>query len=323
MVSKQTIWFGRRINRADGVEKMDLDRLQTFLKVVQYGSFQQVAAREYRSQRTVSKQMTQLENELKVTLFDRGQNRIQLTPQGRLFWASAQDIVNNYMTALTELRQFNVPTDQILRVGYFSAFEQRLLLPALYDLKQQHSELQLVVRQGSNEHLAQQVADGSLDLALSINYGRPAVTPESQLTAVPIYHNQMVIGVRRLNPLSRLSQLPPSALATLPILYYSPESSTFLLESFLASDPFIQNYEQIRRVPSAEQMHLLVALNQALAFYPAGLVPTEHDEQVAYLPITDAAQQGYDIVALLKSNRSRPLIAKLVQRLKANAKSDE
>ncbi|MDH5110638.1 hypothetical protein OQI96_04670 [Lactiplantibacillus plantarum] len=49
VVSKQTIWFGRRINRADGVEKMDLDRLQTFLKVVQYGSFQQVAAREYRS----------------------------------------------------------------------------------------------------------------------------------------------------------------------------------------------------------------------------------------------------------------------------------
>ncbi len=163
VVSKQTIWFGRRINRADGVEKMDLDRLQTFLKVVQYGSFQQVAAREYRSQRTVSKQMTQLENELKVTLFDRGQNRIRLTPQGRLFWASAQDIVNNYTTALTELRQFNVPTDQILRVGYFSAFEQRLLLPALYDLKQQHSELQLVVRQRSNEHLAQQVADGSLD----------------------------------------------------------------------------------------------------------------------------------------------------------------
>ena len=302
---------------------MDLDRLQTFLKVVQYGSFQQVAAREYRSQRTVSKQMTQLENELKVTLFDRGQNRIQLTPQGRLFWASAQDIVNNYTTALTELRQFNVPTDQILRVGYFSAFEQRLLLPALYDLKQQHSELQLVVRQGSNEHLAQQVADGSLDLALSINYGRPAVTPESQLTAVPIYHNQMVIGVSRLNSLSRLSQLPPSALATLPILYYSPESSTFLLESFLASAPFIQNYEQIRRVPSAEQMHLLVALNQALAFYPAGLVPTEHDEQVAYLPIADDAQQGYDIVALLKLNRSRPLIAKLVQQLKANAKSDE
>lgn len=133
----------------------------------------------------------------------------------------------------------------------------------------------------------------------------------------------MVIGVSRLNPLSRLSQLPPSALVTLPILYYSPESSTFLLESFLASAPFIQDYEQIRRVSSAEQMHLLVALNQALAFYPAGLVPTKHDEQVAYLPITDAAQQGYDIVALLKSNRSRPLIAKLVQRLKANAKSDE
>ncbi|WEE35593.1 LysR family transcriptional regulator [Lactiplantibacillus paraplantarum] len=292
---------------------MDLDRLQTFLKVVQYGSFQQVAAHEYRSQRTVSKQMTQLENELQVTLFERGHNKIQLTPQGRLFWASAQDIVNNYTTALTELHQFATPTNQVLRVGYFSAFEQQLLMNALYALKKKYSALQLIIRQGSNEHLTQQVADGALDLALSISYGRPAITAATKLKAVPIYHNQMVIGVSRLNPLSELAELPPSALTTLPILYYSPESSTFLLESFLASTPFIHNYNQIRRVASAEQMHLLVALNQAFAFYPAGLVSPESDTQVAYLPIADGVQQGYDIVALFNETKSSLLLRQLIQ----------
>lgn len=291
---------------------MDFDRLQTFLKVVQYGSFQQVAAHEYRSQRTVSKQMAQLENELQVTLFERGHNKIQLTPQGRLFWASAQDIVNNYTSALTELQQFKTPTNQVLRVGYFSAFEQQLLLNALYTLKQRYANLQLVIRQGSNEHLTQQVMDGALDLALSISYGRPAITAGTKLTAVPLYHNQMVIGVSRLNPLSKLSELPPSSLTTLPILYYSPESSTFLLESFLASTPLMQNHDQIRRVTSAEQMHLLVALNQAFAFYPAGLVPMSHDEQVVYLPIADEARQGYEIVALLTKHASQPLIDELV-----------
>lgn len=292
---------------------MDFDRLQTFLRVVQYGSFQQVAAREYRSQRAVSKQMTQLEHELQVTLFQRGHNRISLTPQGRLFWASAQDIVNNYTAALTELREFDAPTKRLLRVGYFSAFEQPLLLRALYNLKKQWSDSQFVVRQGSNEHLTQQVLEGSLDLALSISYGRPAVAAATKLQAVSIYHNQMVMGVSRLNPLSKLAQIPQQALTTLPILYYSPESSTFLLESFLASAPFIQDYEQIRRVTSAEQMHLLVSLNQAVAFYPAGLISAKHDEQVAYLPIEGDNLQDYDIVALTQPGQQPPLLKALMQ----------
>ncbi|MGL0749268.1 LysR family transcriptional regulator [Secundilactobacillus paracollinoides] len=84
---------------------MDINRLQTFLKIAQYGSFQKVAEKEYVTQRAVSKQMTQLEAELNVTLFNRGKNQISLTPQGHQFLSSAQDIVNNYLSALTELQQ--------------------------------------------------------------------------------------------------------------------------------------------------------------------------------------------------------------------------
>ncbi|KRM74765.1 LysR family transcriptional regulator [Secundilactobacillus collinoides] len=291
---------------------MDINRLQTFLKVAQYGSFQKVSEQEYVSQRAVSKQMTQLESELNVTLFHRGKNQISLTAQGHLFLSSAQDIVNNYLSALTELRQTDSQEKPLLRVGYFSAFEQQLLLKALYTLKLNVPDLQLIVRQGSNEHLTQSVTNGALDLALSISYGKPALPDDSPITALPIYHNQMVMGVSRLNPLSRLTALPQTNLTDRQMLYYSPENSTFLLESFLASAPFIENYEDIHRVSSAEQMHMLVALDQAFAFYPKGLTPPDADKNVAYLPIENDTTQEYTIETLYAPHTQNKVLKQLI-----------
>ncbi len=291
---------------------MDINRLQTFLKVAQYGSFQKVAEKEYVTQRAVSKQMTQLEAELNVTLFHRGKNQISLTDQGHLFLSSAQDIVNNYLSALTELRQTDSQERPLLRVGYFSAFEQQLLLKALYTLKQNVPDLQLIVRQGSNEHLTQSVTNGALDLALSISYGKPALPDASPIKALPIYRNQMVMGISRLNPLSRLMALPQTRLTDRQMLYYSPENSTFLLESFLASAPFIQNYEDIHRVGSAEQMHMLVALDQAFAFYPRGLTPPDTSEGVVYLPIENDTTQEYTIEALYDPHTQNKQVKQLI-----------
>ncbi|EIW12853.1 transcription regulator, LysR family [Lactiplantibacillus pentosus KCA1] len=56
-----------------------------------------------------------------------------------------------------------------------------------------------------------------------------------------------------------------------------------------------------------------MALNQAVAFYPAGLISAQHDEQVAYLPIEGDNQQDYDIVALSQPGQQSPLLKALMQ----------
>lgn len=293
---------------------MGLNRLKTFLKVAQYGSFKQVADENFITQRAVSKQMRQLEDELNVTLFHRGKNKVTLTPEGHRFISSAQDIVNNYTTALNDLHR-SISSDQMLRVGYFSVFEKKLLQNALYSLLTVNPELSLTIREGSNEHLTESVRNGSLDLALSISYGQPAVSPQSNLTVRTIFTDEMVMGVSTLNPLSKHSVLTAQDLSTLPILYYSPETSTFLLESFMASMPFLDDYSRIHRVTSTEQMDILVALNQAFAFYPGGLINhrrTSADGQIRYLPISSVLPQSYDIVALYNQVNQNPMLEKLL-----------
>jgi len=298
---------------------MDLNRLKTFLKVAQYGSFKRVSDESFITQRAVSKQMKQLEDELNVSLFQRGKNKLTLTPAGRRFISSAQDIVNNYTGAVTELRR-SVTTDQVLRVGYFSAFEKELLQNALYSLLKKHPNLALSIQEGSNEHLTENVKNGNLDLALSINYGQPAVPPQSNLTTQTIFSDKMVMGISTLNPLSNHSYLSASDLATLPILYYSPETSTFLLESFMASMPFLKDYNQVHRVTSTEQMTILVALNQAFAFYPSGLIDHQDlsaDNQIRNLPIKSTLNHQYDIVVLYNKINQNPMLKQLLNEFQA------
>lgn len=302
---------------------IDINRLRTFLKVAQYGSFKQVAAQEYLTQRAVSKQMTQLEAELNVPLFIRGNNKITLTAQGKVFLTSAQDIVNHYMSALTALQHYD-QTQQRLRVGYFSAFEKHLLQDPLFQLRQQFPRLAVDIHESSNEHLTHNVSNGELDLALSIGYGTASLPDDSTLMAQSIYQGKMVIGVSTLNPLSQHTQLAPTDLRNRPMLYYSPESSTFLLNRFLATMPFIHDYEQIQRVTSTEQMHFLVALDQAYAFYPSGLLSQKQlqaDQQINYLPIVDSHTQRYDIVALYDPKNKNPMLKPLLQAIKNEAAS--
>lgn len=59
---------------------MNEELLRLFLDVVQLGSFQKVAEKNYVSQRAVSRQIQRLEQNLHTQLFERKKNKIVLTP---------------------------------------------------------------------------------------------------------------------------------------------------------------------------------------------------------------------------------------------------
>lgn len=286
---------------------MDIQTIQTFIKVAQLGSFSKAAEKSFLSQRAVSKQIKQLELELGMKLFVRGKNKITLTPEGQYFLYSAEDIVSSYINAMTELTKFTKHGQTTFKIGYFSAFEGELLEKGLAKLLFNNPQLNLTVKEESNEHLLQSLNNDTLDAALSINFGKSQITNDHIKTET-IYTGEMVFGVSKLNSLSLQKKLIPADIKDQSILYYSPENSTYLLESFLASMPFIRNTNQIQRVTSAEQMHMLVATNQSLALYPKGLISSKYmhnDETINYLPlIINGHINSYDIIFMTKSNSS-------------------
>lgn len=75
------------------LDSLTLDQMRVFVAVVENGSFRAGARQLSRAQSAVSHAIANLEAELGVTLFDRGQRRPQLTTEGAALLAEARAIL--------------------------------------------------------------------------------------------------------------------------------------------------------------------------------------------------------------------------------------
>lgn len=73
---------------------IDLERVATFLAVVEYGGFREAARHTGRSQPAVTQHIKRLEQSLNVHLIDRSNACSTLTPEGRTFLPYAQQLLS-------------------------------------------------------------------------------------------------------------------------------------------------------------------------------------------------------------------------------------
>ena len=291
---------------------MNFTQLNTFITVVETGSFQKAAATQYISQRAVSQSIGKLENELGFKLFERGKNKISITSQGQEFFLKTKEILHSFSVEINSLRHEAATTYQELKVGYFSPFEGALLLQKIFDANQKQPELKIKITEESIEHLISDVSLGILDLAFILDYGEQEFLTKN-LTNKSIFQSKMVIGVSKLDPLSRSTVFPLTALKEKPILYYGPEKTNYLKHAFLATLPEAYQNLPVARISTIEQMQILVSSNQANAYYPDGLLQPSNSpsEKIEYLPLEgNSSAQNYHVQAIYQKNTEKK---KLIQ----------
>ncbi|WP_278955413.1 LysR family transcriptional regulator [Lactobacillus apis] len=291
---------------------MNFTQLNTFITVVETGSFQKAAATQYISQRAVSQSIAKLENELGFKLFERGKNKISITSQGQEFFLKTKEILHSFSVEINSLRHEVATTYQELKVGYFSPFEGALLLQKIFDANQKQPELKIKITEESIEHLISDVSLGILDLAFILDYGDQEFLTKN-LTNKSIFQSKMVIGVSKLDPLSRSTVFPLTALKEKPILYYGPEKTNYLKHAFLATLPEAYQNLPVARISTIEQMQILVSSNQANAYYPDGLLQPSNSpsEKIEYLPLEgNSSAQNYHVQAIYQKKTEKK---KLIQ----------
>ena len=144
---------------------MDLNELQVFLDVNKYGSFEKVAEERFLSQRSISKQMKHLENELQVKLFFRGRNKISLTPAGFAFVEQAKELVNLTEQSIFQIREISRQSLPSLRIGFFSSYEANILAQTIesYQNNTNNPKINFVIKQEPIEQLLNDLKKGNLD----------------------------------------------------------------------------------------------------------------------------------------------------------------
>jgi DNA-binding transcriptional LysR family regulator len=175
---------------------MDLFQLETFLAVVQAGSFSGAAKLVHRTQPAVSQVVRRLEEELGEALFDRSSREGRLTDAGKVLHEYAQKMLNlrrEARASLEELRQFQRGT-LVLAANEFTSL---YLLRVLEEFRRFSPMIKIAVQRALASGIAADVENHTVEL------GVLSFRPESPLLqSVVVYRDELVFVVPPAHPLA-------------------------------------------------------------------------------------------------------------------------
>ncbi len=92
-------------------------RVQTYLEVVESGSFTKAAKKQFRSTVAIMKQVSALEKELGVKLLVRSHRGVAPTAAGKYFFTQAQEMVARARQVTQQVKQIDQRRSQIIHIG--------------------------------------------------------------------------------------------------------------------------------------------------------------------------------------------------------------
>jgi DNA-binding transcriptional LysR family regulator len=146
-------------------EPMDrLDCIQSFVRVVETGSFSAVAREFNTTQPTISKQIAALEDYLNAQLLTRSTRKLQLTQEGERFFEHCQELLDAAAVAEASVGQRQKPMG-VLRVSCPVAFGQHQVIPYLKGFLERYPDIRLDLT--LSDRFVDLIEDGT-DLAIRI-----------------------------------------------------------------------------------------------------------------------------------------------------------
>ncbi|AWB44947.1 transcriptional regulator [Paenibacillus sp. CAA11] len=176
---------------------MELRQFQYTLQIAEERNFSRAAEKLHIAQPSLSQQLSKLEQELGVMLFQRNTSSVELTHAGESFIVHARKI----MDAVEQLRQ---EMDDISKlrsgrviVGSMPITGSHLLPYVLPVFKETHPGIQITLLEDTSLNLEKLTASGGTDLSL---LSLPLQEPS--LTYVPIGEEQILLAVPPGHPLA-------------------------------------------------------------------------------------------------------------------------
>ena len=146
---------------------LDPHLLQSFVAIVETGSFTRAGERMHLTQSTISQQMRRLEQQLGCPLLDRSGRQVVTTAQGETLLGLARRILGLLARAGERVSEASHP----LRLGVPEDFAAGAMTAVLAAFARQYPEVRLEVQSDLSHALWQAFEGGELDIAL-IKQGR-------------------------------------------------------------------------------------------------------------------------------------------------------
>ncbi len=299
---------------------MTLTELKYIVAVARERHFGRAAESCFVSQPTLSVAIRKLEDELGVTLFERGGTEVSATPIGERIVAQAHKVLQESATIKEIARLGHDPLAGPLRVGVIYTIGP-YLLPRLIPVQVQRTpQMPLILQENFTVRLVEMLRQGELDCAIMA-----LPLPDAGLVTMPLYDEPFVVAMPAAHPWASRGEISAQDLKQENMLLLG--SGHCFRDQVLGVCPELSRYsdssEGMQRTfegSSLETIRHMVAAGIGLTVMPITALSTSSNPEtslIKFVPFRAPVPERRVVLAWRKSFTRHAAIEALAQAVQA------
>lgn len=197
---------------------MEIRQLKYFLSVAKHLSFTRAAEECFVVQTTITHQISALEHELGVKLFERNKRSVIITEYGKSFYRQAESIVNTANESIAEIKCLQNGYQHRLNIGYWGNIFSRFMPQILREFREQHPNVQAVLYQKNPLELVDMLEKGLIDIIITCHF--EAWDDLSWIVEKEIFEDELYVLFSKKHPLEGRESISIAQLAQEPLLTF-------------------------------------------------------------------------------------------------------
>lgn len=215
---------------------MNINQIQYFLAIVKTKSFSEAAYELFISQSSISKQIKALEEELDISLFNRGSGQRTLTPAGKIFYRYAKAAYEQHKEMLSEIDRLKNNLSTTIRLGNLPVAPMYLNFNigadlALFQNNSKEKSINFDIFESTQSEILKELYSHNADLAL-VRWER--IPDPEDFDSILVSDDIMVAVVNKDHPLAHKKELTLKEISQHPLFLLSKETElrTPVIEAF-------------------------------------------------------------------------------------------
>ncbi len=285
---------------------LTLRELRVIALVDEVGSFTAAAESLQVAQSSLSRTVLQLERRLRTPLFERTTRRVSPTPEGAQLAQAARAVLTEYDSQTRMFTEFLDGTSGLVRIATLPSLAATLLPPIIAGYRTRRPDVHLDVRDEIHGHITDLLADGDIDLAISVHEAAHAGQCQ------PLTADRLHAVCEQTHPLMERETVRWSDLNDQPFIAFDPTSSVRRLVDRTL------DRAQVRTGPVIEAHSIaavagLVKAGLGVTVAPTFVLPLMQFADLAHRPLVDPTVNRQICILAAPRRRQPPAAAEFQQ----------
>ncbi len=273
---------------------MEIRVLKYFLAVAREGSITKAANSIHLTQPTLTRQLHDLEKELKQKLFIRGKYKITLTPEGMILRKRAQEIIDMVEKTEAEFQSINDTVSGDIYIGGGESDSIKYIAEIIKEIQNDYPDIKFHIQSGNAEDITEKLDKGLLDFGILI---QPVDLSKYDHITLPEKDLWGVV-MRKDSPLAVKKSIKLEDLRGLPLL-----NSRQAIRKTTTKNEFIEwfkgEFENLNTVATFNLVYnaaIMVKKGIGYAITLDKLVDTSSESELCFRPLSPRLESGLDVI---------------------------